>query len=213
MKKSALSIVLLVFVLVFSCDSNMKKKTPSEVKEASESVKDSSAHIKTSHVSDTIKSIPLNSKLKEKVTRLHSLEHNYQLKSLDSVTPQKSLLLGNIKRIQKREDSLTKHINIAQFERELHQIQKAFLKGTKPMRPNGNTYPRVTVEEYIFKTSETAKAIYNSVKASLSNHRLWTYVTKSPHELFLEENRMYFMRSGGFYMMEIYKDIFEKIKN
>jgi hypothetical protein len=131
---------------------------------------------------------------------------------LDTVIAEKSVLLGSMHRVKSLRDSLTQHIDFNLFESELHQIQKAFLKGTKPMRTNGDTYPRVLVEEYIFNTSKAANAVYDMLMKSKTGSRLWMYISKAPHEVFLEENRVYFMRSGGFYMMEIYKDIFEKLK-
>lgn len=212
MKKYSIYISAIAFLLLFSCASETKKKPDLKKEEVTKTVKDSSAQKDASHVSDTVKSIQLTSKLADKVARLKTLEHQYQLKSLGALTPKQSMIFGSIQRIQKLNDSLSKKINIAQFEKDLHQIQKAFVKGAKPMYPNDNTYPRAHIEEYIFKTPKAAKTVYNVLKKSISDSRLWAPVTKSPHDLFLEENRMYFMVSGGFYMMEIYKDIAEKIK-
>ena len=80
------------------------------------------------------------------------------------------------------------------------------------MRTNGDTYPRVLIEEYIFNTPKAANAVYDMLMKSKTGSRLWMYISKAPHEVFLEENRVYFMRSGGFYMMEIYKDILKNLK-
>lgn len=166
-----------------------------------------------SHESETIKKGALTSKLEEKVTRLSQLEHNYQLKSLEVVPPEKTLLLGRLQRILKRKDSLAKKIKLSAIKSGIHEIRKSFLKGTKPMQPNGNTFSRVTIEEYIFKTPDHAKTIYTILKKLENDAGLWMYISKAPYELFIEENNIYFMSSGGYYMMEIYEDIFEKIKD
>ncbi|MEM6686686.1 MAG: hypothetical protein AAF617_12965 [Bacteroidota bacterium] len=210
MKHYSIYIAVIVFLIVFSCASDTKKKHDLKKEKDTTIAKDSSVHNGDSHASDTLKNIQLSSKLAEKVARLATLEHNYQLKSLDTIIPQKSILFGSIQRFK---DSFAKEIDMTLFRRHVYQIEKAFVKGTKPMYPNDNTYPRAHIEAYIFGTTHTAKTMYDMLKKSMANNRLWAPVTKSPHELFLEENRIYFVRSGGFYMMNIYMDIVEKIKN
>jgi len=206
-------LIISVFVLI-SCDQQ-KNKIPekSQSKESTSKLTDTIVAKKVvSHESETIKKENLTSKLKEKVSRLAQLDYKYQLKILEIVPPEKTILLGRLQRILKRKDSLSKKINLSAIKSELYEIRKSFLKGTKPMQPNGNTYPRVTIEEYIFKTSENAQTAYEILMNSKKSGGLWTYVSKSPHELFLEENKIYFVDSGGFYMMEIYMDIVEEIK-
>lgn len=203
----------MLFLILYSCTSETKKETIPQAKEIISTSEDCSPPQQISQVNTPVKSVQLTSKLKEKVTRLATLEHKYQLKSLEEVTQRESMVLGGFLRVLPLRDANVKEIDTIAFKKYVHTIHKAFLKGKKPMRPNGNTYPRVTVEEYIFKTPENATAILNMLKKSESDAGLWMPISKAPYELFLEENRIYFMSSGGFYMMEIYKDIFEKIKN
>lgn len=99
----------------------------------------------------------LTSKLKEKVSRLAALKYNYQLKSLDTVVSKKTILLGGLKRLIKLRDTVYKDIDFTIFEKETHQMSTSFLKGTKPMPQTTNLYPRVTVEEYIFKLLKVLK--------------------------------------------------------
>ncbi|WP_430410932.1 hypothetical protein [Kordia sp.] len=166
-----------------------------------------------SHESETPKSIDLTSKLEEKITRLATLEHHYQVKSIDVVLPEKTVLLWRLQHALTLKDSLATIADLTKIKSNIHEVRTSFLKGTKPMRPNGTTYPRVTIEEYIFNTPESAKTAFNILMESKKNVGLWTYVSKSPNALFVEENRMYFIDSGGYYMMEIYSYITEKIKN
>jgi protein required for attachment to host cells len=198
---------------LFSCE-NKAKETLSKTKEVIQTTKDTVRNVKNSNESVPKKSIDLSSKLKEKVGRLARLKHNYQLKNLDTIVARKTFLLGNVKRIQKLKDSSVKYIDTNIFERELHQIHKAFLKGSKPMYPNEATYPRVIIEEYIFTSAVAATKIATMIQHSKQhNSRIWTYVNKAPHDYFVEENRLYFVSSGGFYMMDIYKDIVEELKD
>ncbi|EDP96879.1 hypothetical protein KAOT1_16988 [Kordia algicida OT-1] len=154
----------------------------------------------------------LTSKLKQKVMRLSELEHEYQLKSLEIVPSEKTIVLGGLQRVLKLKDTI-EFIDVSLFQKGIHEIRKSFLKGAKPMEVNGNTYPRVTIEEYIFKTSKNAKETYEMLLNSKGKSSAWTYISKAPHKFLLEENRLYFVGSGGFYMMGMCDEIVEKIKD
>lgn len=207
--KIRFTIFLVAFGVLFSaCNQNAKTIPEKEQKQV---LKDTVSQKVVSHESEPIKKVDLTSKLAEKVKRLAQLEYNYVLKNLDTVPPQKTMLLGYLEYVSKLTDSSSKAIDFKLIKSNIHEIRKSFLKGTKPMHPNGNTYPRVTIEEYIFTSSESAKTAFETLMNSKKNSRLWRYF-KSPFELFVEENRLYFVNSGGFYMMEIYMDIVEKIK-
>ncbi|WP_046755313.1 hypothetical protein [Kordia jejudonensis] len=202
---------LIIFLVLFSACEEKGKVIPNKEPQQ-EVLKDSVSPKVNSHESESIKKVDLTSKLAKKVARLTTLEHNYEVKNLDLVAHEKGMLLSKLIYLKKLNDSMLKDIDINLFKSNLHEVRKSFLKGTKPMNPNGNTYPRVHIEEYMFKTSESAKATYDMLKKSKPNGRFWMHISKSPYDLFLEENRIYFGSSGGFYMMGIYKDIFEKIK-
>ncbi|WP_420571249.1 hypothetical protein [Kordia sp.] len=210
MKTRLFFLFTILSLLFFAC--KQKVKTISEKAQQQEVSKDTVSQKVNSDESPIEKKINLNSKLKRKISRLIALEHHYQLKSLEIVSTEKAVLFGRLQRILKLKDTI-KSVNITVFKKELHEVRKAFLKGTKPMKPNGNTYPRVTVEEYVFKTPESATTVYEMLKNSKGKSSVWTYISKAPHELILEEHRMYFVESGGFYMMDIYEDIVEKVKN
>ncbi len=213
MKNNAFYIVLLLFLGFLSCDVNSEKNAEKTGKKTIETSKDTISPKVNAHESEPIKKSDLTSKLKEKVARLATLTHNYQLKNLDVVSLEKTVLFGGLQRIIKLRDTMHKKIDLAVFKSGLHQVSSSFLKGTKPMQTNGNTYPRVTVEEYVFKTLESAKMTHEMLMNSKGKSSVWMYVSKAPYELFVEENRLYFVSSGGFYMMDMYKDIVEKIKD
>lgn len=208
MKNCSLYSLAFVFFMIFSCASDTNKKPSTNNKETRKELKDTSRKKEAKVVQEKV---DFSSKLKEKVMRLATLEHKYQLQRLDTVLPEKTQLLGGLQRVSKLRDSI--HIDLNLFTRELYQIQKAFVKGSKPMQANGNTYPRATVEEYIFKTAEHTNAIFEMLETSKKQGTYWMYISKAPHELFVEENRLYFMSSGGFYMLDIYKNIVEKLKD
>ncbi|QHI37490.1 hypothetical protein IMCC3317_28690 [Kordia antarctica] len=203
-------LITIVFTFV-SCNQNTK--TVPEKLPKKENVTDTIVPKKVvSHESETIKNINLTSKLAEKVNRLAQLEHNYLLKSLEIVQSEETLLLGRLQRILKHKDSLSREIDLASIRSEIHNIRKSFLKGTKSMQPNGNIFPRVTIEEYIFKSQQSAKKAFETFIKAKKSGSLWTYVSKEPSVFFLEKNKIYFVCSGGYYMMNMYEEIVEKIK-
>ncbi len=203
---------LLVLFLGFFAACKEKETTIPAKEPQPKVVKDTVSPSVNSHESDTKKQIDLTSKLKEKVTRLAALKYNYQLKILDTVVSKKTILLGGLKRLIKLRDTVYKDIDFTIFEKETHQMSTSFLKGTKPMPQTTNLYPRVTVEEYIFKTPESAQNALNLLGKLKKYRGLWTYIGKAPHDLFREENRIYFMSTGGHYMMGMEKDIISLLK-
>ena len=206
------TVILFVLCLGFFSACKEKGTTIPTKEQQPQVLKDTISQKVNSHES-IIKKVDLSSKLKEKVARLAELKYNYKLQTLGSVVPKKSALLGRIHRIKALRDSVANAIDLTALESNLHEIQTSFVKATKPSEPNGDTYPRATIEEYIFKTPEAAKKAHDMLLKSKEDGRLWMHISKSPHELFLEENRIYFMRSGGFYMLDMYKDITKKIKD
>ncbi|MFK7747191.1 MAG: hypothetical protein AB8B65_02245 [Kordia sp.] len=204
--------ILFVTVLIcfVSCREQASKNT--EKVPQQEVSKDTVSPKVNAHESEIKKEIDFTSRLEEKVQRLSKLEHKYQIKNFEKVSPAKTILFGGLQRMIRLRDTVYKDIDLDMFKNGLHEVSTAFLKGAKPMQPNGNLYPRVTIEEYIFKTPEIAKTTFNMLKKSQKHGSLWMYISKAPHDFFLEENRMYIMISGGHYMMGIYKDIAEKIK-
>lgn len=208
MKIHATFFIVLLLILFSACEQKTKAiPNKSEKEVVTDTIVSKEVH---SHESE--KNIDLSSRLEEKVIRLSQLKHKYQLKILEVIPAEKTIILGGLQRVLKLKDTI-KSIDVSLFQNGLHEIRTSFLKGSKPMSPNGNTYPRVTVEEYIFKTPEAAKLTYEMLINSKGKSSVWTYVSKAPHEFFLEENRLYFVGSGGFYMMEIYKDIVAKIRD
>lgn len=210
--KTIAPFLLVIFLILFpSCEE--KAKTIPEKEQQQEVSKDTVSQKVNSHESEATKEIDLTSKLKEKVARLAQLEHNYQLKSLEVVTPAETHLLSRLTYVATVKENAFKALDLVAIQNDLYEIRTSFLKGAKPMQPNGNTYPRVTVEEYLFKSKEQAASCYKALLQSKKEASDWTFVAKEPHVLFLEENRIYYVSSGGYYMMEIYKDIAEKIKS
>lgn len=214
--KTFTSFFLIATVFTFvSC--NQKTKTVSEKHPKKEKVTELTDTVVrekvVSHASEISKNIDLSSKLKEKVQRLSQLEYNYQLKSLEVVTPAKTRLLSRLAYVYTVKENAFKTLDLVAIQNDIYEIRTSFLKGTKPMQPNGNTYPRVTIEEYLFKSKERATSHYKALLQSKKEASDWNFAAKEPHALFLEENSIYFVGSGGYYMMEIYKDIVEKIKD
>jgi hypothetical protein len=213
--KTFATFFLIAIILTFvSC--NQKAKTVPEKtqeKETATKLTDTIVQQKVnSHESQIKKDIDYTSKLEEKVQRLSQLEHTYLLKKLEVVTPAETILLSRLTYVATVKKNAFKALDLDAIQNDLYEIRTSFLKGTKPMQPNGNTYPRVTIEEYIFKSKERAISCYKALLQSKKEASDWNFVAKEPHALFLEENSIYFVSSGGYYMMDIYEEIVKKIK-
>ena len=206
--KLYLTIILLVFVFT-SCK---EEKTNLPNVEAVETVLGTTDSI-TDTVEDVV-TIDLNSKLRDKVTRLSKLKHNYIIKEFVEVDVKRSMLIGQLARLSSRTylEEMFKDVSIEVLKKDLYSTQECFVKGTKAMNINSNTYPRARLVEYIFKTEEAAKQSFDALKAIKRKGSVWMQISKSPDILFLEDNRIYFVRTGGMYMLDIYKQIEAELK-
>ncbi len=157
----------------------------------------------------------LKSYLKNKVERLSKLENNYVLKNIGLIEIEKTRLIGGLERLVKSEfdkPEEIENINIDKIKNRIYESRYSFLKATKSINPGGNTYQRAKIEEYIFKNIDEAIITFEFLKKLQKNDRYWIMIAKEPHSMFLEDNRLYFIGSGGWYMMNMYKEIENEIK-
>ena len=207
-----MKLYLAIIILVFVFTSCKEEKTSLPNAKAVESISSS-----TDSVIDIVEDaviIDLSSKLKNKVTRLSKLEHNYVIKEFVEVDVKSSMLIGQLEQLSKRTylAELFNDVSIDILKKELYTAQECFVKGTKAMSPNSKTYPRARLVEYIYNTEEAAKQSFEALKAIKTKGSIWMLISKSPDILFLEDNRIYFVRTGGMYMLDIYKQIEEELK-
>ena len=166
-------------------------------------------------ISQSYENISLKSSLKNKVERLSKLENNYILKNFGLIEIEKTRLIGGLERLVKSEFNKPKeieNINIDKIKNQIHESRFSFVKATKSIKPNGNTFPRAKIEEYIFKNQDEAKQIFESLSELREIDRIWYRISKEPNSMLLEDNRLYYVSTGGWYMMEIYKEIENEIK-
>lgn len=157
----------------------------------------------------------LTSQLEEKVERLSKLEHQYMLKQIGRIEIEKSRLIAGLERRSNEDTNRpeeVKGINIEEIKSRVYETRQAMLKAAKTITPNGNTYPRATIEEYIFNSIDGASRTFELLMKWKENEKDWIMIAKEPHSLFLEDNRLYFISSGGWYMMNMYKEIEHEMK-
>lgn len=206
--KLYLTIIILVFVFI-SCKEEKTSLPNVKAVETTLSTTDSVINI----IEDTV-TIDLSSKLRNKVTRLSKLEHNYVIKDFVEIDFESSMLIGQLERLSRRTylTDMFKDVSIEVLKKELYAAKECFVKGTKAMKPGSKTYPRARLVEYIYNTEEAAKQSYEALKEIKTKGSIWMLISKSPDILFLEDNRIYFVRTGGMYMLDIYKDIEVELK-
>ncbi|OEK09586.1 hypothetical protein A8C32_12850 [Flavivirga aquatica] len=158
--------------------------------------------------------IDLKSRLNNKVQRLSSLKSNYILKNIKLIKIKNSILIGQLENLSEFEftPKEIKSLNIKKIKNSVYETRQCFVKGTKTIISKGDTYPRATIVEYIFNTEEDALKTFEQLNELRKDKSIWIHVSKSPNSMFLEDNRIYYILSGGWYMSGIYKEIERKMK-
>ena len=141
---------------------------------------------------------------------LKGLDYQYDLKKLESRPVEQAYVLQRIPVVNKfpkrvKNNDLVEaipHTGIA-------KVNYAFIKGQKAM--SGNLYPRAEIEEWIFKSETCATEVAEILDRIQNNGHQWEHISKSPISTWQQENRIYFLTPGGFYMLSEVKVIQEKL--
>jgi predicted nuclease with TOPRIM domain len=157
----------------------------------------------------------LTSRLKSKVERLSHLEHNYIFEKFSKITIEKSSLVARFKYLSDSEytPEKLKFVDVEKLKNSISKTYQCFIKGTKEMYSGSKLYPRAYIGEYIFKTKEHALKAFETLNELRKDGNLWIHISKSPNSMFLEDNRIYYIDSGGWYMLDIYEDIEKEMKS
>ncbi|PWH83360.1 hypothetical protein DIS18_02060 [Algibacter marinivivus] len=199
---------LLIICFFFSCKKEIKQENNIHLNNEENIISDQNLII-------SVEKENFESYLGIKVKRLSKLKYNYILKRIDTLEIHKSTLISGLEWLCKSEQLIHNKIDnldIEDFKSEIYRSNFAFLKGTVTINSGGNTYPRIKVEEYIFKSKKSATEAFNFLSNIKKIDNIWFRVSKAPNLLFLEENRIYYIISGGWYMMDIYREIGEELK-
>lgn len=138
------------------------------------------------------------SKFAEGLSNLKDFKYKYEVKRLEEVGKNQTLLnkglnfINSIRRKRKEPivDTLTMNGIVT--------MRQAMVKGTLPL--GGNTYPRVEIEEWEFKS----EACVEEALGTIARIRLlipWDRISKSPLEYWHKGNKLYFLVPGGFNMI------------
>ena len=157
----------------------------------------------------------LNSYLKSKAERLSKLNYNYIIKDFKLVEIEKTRLIRGLERLIKSNFNKPKeieNINLDKIKKSILASRFVFVKATKSKTPNGSSYPRATITEYIFKDQDIANSTFEFLSELREIDRIWYRISKEPNSIILEDNRLYYVSTGGCYMADIYKEIENEIK-
>uniref|UniRef100_UPI00404A7E01 hypothetical protein n=1 Tax=Flavobacterium sp. TaxID=239 RepID=UPI00404A7E01 len=154
------------------------------------------------------------SKLLALVASLSELDNNYQIKSSEKGSVSNSIILNGLKRLGDLRLNNRKEqfeiVNFAQMTNSIKQIQFCYIKGTKDL--GGQTYARAKIEELTFKSESCAIEAYQIIEKIKNTGFIWEDIDKSPSSVFIIENRIYYVSSGGWFMMDFYDEIEKKMK-
>ena len=188
---------------VISCKKKnvLSENVNAEKKTQKKSIDSSKIKVVKNQIIDTVpkinqisENINLQSYLKNKVERLSKLENNYIIKNFGLIDIERTRLIGGLERFVKSEFNKPKeieNINIDKIKSQIHESRFSFVKATKSMKPDGNTFPRAKIEEYIFKNQREAKQVFESLSELREIDRIWYRISKEPNSMFLEDNRLY----------------------
>lgn len=200
-------IILLIISIMISCKSEIKEKeiVNSESKKISTIQRDIFSF---NGKYESSSSANLKSELKSKLIKLENLEHNYQIVKIEKSTFEESTVCRGMEILSElsSERFVYEIKNLDQFKNGIEEINIAFIKGTKDL--GGKLFSRAKLEELIFKSEESAIKLVEF----LNQLNTWEDLDKSPSSIFNDENKVYYISSGGFYMKPFYKEIAKEMK-
>lgn len=148
------------------------------------------------------------SKLLELAETLSELENNYQIKSSKKISLSNSIVLNGLRGNNRKGNF--EIVNFSEIVNSIEKIQSCSIKGTKNL--GGDTYARAKIEELIFKSEDCAIEAYQIINKIKSSGFIWEEIDKSPNSVFRIENKIYYISLGGWFMMDFYDEIENKIK-
>jgi phospholipid/cholesterol/gamma-HCH transport system substrate-binding protein len=156
----------------------------------------------------------INSELANKVNRLYNLDNKYKLIEDGQFQIEESNLIQGFKRYIENAiiDNHSVSYSITEnFNSSIISMNYAYVKGEKDL--GNRLYARARIDEYVFKSDECAELFDSNLKSVLQDDRAWYEIDKAPTSIYLEENRVYFIATGGWYMKPFYKEIVNEFKN
>jgi phospholipid/cholesterol/gamma-HCH transport system substrate-binding protein len=155
----------------------------------------------------------INSKLAMKVERLYKLDNKYKQIEDGQFKIEESNLIQRFKRYIEN-PIFDNHSNgysiIENFDSSIIRMNYAYVKGEKDL--GNRLYARARIDEYVFKSDECAELFDSNIKRVLQDDRAWYEIDKAPTSIHREENRVYFVATGGWYMKPFYKEIVNEFK-
>lgn len=196
-------IILLLLCSVFSCDQT--NKTASSGTNETDTTASSDENATNPNKVQSAEEIAGADKasqvaladLKFKRVVLEMTALNYELKNFKNRPPEKTNMNLNINAANaggKYNAALIDMTNVK-------KVEQAFIKGTKPMKAGGDTYPRANIEFWECVDEKTAKEKIKAIDA-LKKEIPWDVISKSPITYWQKENMLFFVTPGGMYMLD-----------
>ncbi len=207
-------LLLIAVLLLLSC----REKT----QEAIELAPKSKTEVQTERTTpqpvacNTANSVVPKSLLRCKIKALETLAHNYLLKDFNqNMGLEKTSIYREVQFSSESDhyrnanvEAIFKKINF--LNTAIEQVNQCNVKSTTDV--GGNTYPRASITEIIFKSEDCAIAFMTTIEAVKAEGSLMFRIDKGPHSIFREQNIVYYISSGGFYMMEYYDEVEKQMK-
>lgn len=168
----------------------------------------------TSDLDDSKISSLFNSELKEQCSRLELLKPKYRLEKYASCSFNETNIGRHLNIAVDHESKYISGSEVDGIRNKIHSASSASLKGTVPMYKGagGSTYARVEIDELIFIDSNAAVDAMDFFEKLKKDKRGKYDISKAPSYFVRDENKLYFILTGGNFMVGIGDEIKEEIE-
>ena len=208
-------ILFLLLILLSSCKSESKvettqKTSPQQHTQTAEARQEKSKEFDI-YCKDVDPNFRKESELVGMLNKLTKLENKYKIVKTKKIDIRSSDLYRAFRRLPQ---SKVVDFNIKRLDRLkglIAEMKTCSIVGQKDL--DKKLFAKADVTEYIFKSRTCAKKIADYLETVKATESAWEVVDKVPTSLFRVDNKIYYVRTGGWYMKDFYQEIEQTMKN
>ena len=198
-------ILLLLSIILFTACNKLKKETLIIEETIDSTIQKKEPIIEEEKVPEII-FLDTTSHMEIYQIKLENSKYNFIVKNLDDIEFSRINLLGTDERFHYKQKELKNEI--LEICNHVQQINSFKFKGQVEI--SRNTFPRGTLTEYIFPNEILASQAFQNLKDFKRRDRSYWEMkvdVKCPSTMVLQDNRLYHVITGGWFMMGMEKEI------
>ncbi len=207
-------LLLLLFIGITSCQNESKpdptvqttpkKQSATEIKQAK---KDQAFDI---YCKDVDPKFRKESELVPMLNKLSKLENKYKIVKTEKPDIRSTDLYRAFRRLPKSKAGEFQNKHLDRLNSQIATIKTCSIVGQKDL--DKKLFAGADVTEYIFKSRKCAKRISDYLEGVRTTEASWEVVDKVPNSFFRIDNKLYYVRTGGWYMRGFYQEIEQTMK-